>query len=223
AAEAAGTAIGGICLSLHRRIAPGSADPDVRRCAREVMARGLRVCHDLGVPVIQLAGYYCYYEDPNPDAERWYAQLLADAVPLAARLGVVMGIENVDGDDVTSLTKAMEFVDAVDSPYLQLYPDLGNIAEQGLDPGVELTAGEGHMVAMHAKDVRLGEPRRVEMGTGIVDWDRSFALLTAQDWSGRLMIEMWNDDAPDSLSRCTAARAFIEDRAASAGLLVVSP
>ena len=134
-----------------------------------------------------------------------------------------MGIENVDGDDVTSLTKAMEFVDAVDSPYLQLYPDLGNIAEQGLDPGVELTAGEGHMVAMHAKDVRLGEPRRVEMGTGIVDWDRSFALLTAQDWSGRLMIEMWNDDAPDSLSRCTAARAFIEDRAASAGLLVVSP
>ena len=223
AAEAAGTFIGGICLSLHRRIGPGSADPDVRRRAREVMARGLQVCHDLGVPVIQLAGYYCYYEDPNPDAERWYAQLLADAVPTAARLGVVMGIENVDGDDVTSLTKAMEFVDAVDSPYLQLYPDLGNIAEQGLDPGVELAAGEGHMVAMHAKDVRLGEPRRVEMGTGVVDWDRSFALLAAQGWSGRLMIEMWNDDAPDSLSRCAAARTFIEDRAGAAGLIVEAP
>jgi len=223
AAEAAGTFIGGICLSLHRRIGPGSADPDVRRRAREVMARGLQVCHDLGVPVIQLAGYYCYYEDPNPDAERWYAQLLADAVPTAARLGVVMGIENVDGDDVTSLTKAMEFVDAVDSPYLQLYPDLGNIAEQGLDPGVELAAGEGHMVAMHAKDVRPGEPRRVEMGAGVVDWDRSFALLAAQGWSGRLMIEMWNDDAPDSLSRCAAARAFIEDRAGAAGLIVEAP
>ena len=223
AAEAAGTFIGGICLSLHRRIGPGSADPDVRRRAREVMARGLQVCHDLGVPVIQLAGYYCYYEDPNPDAERWYAQLLADAVPTAARLGVVMGIENVDGDDVTSLTKAMEFVDAVDSPYLQLYPDLGNIAEQGLDPGVELAAGEGHMVAMHAKDVRPGEPRCVEMGTGVVNWDRSFALLAAQGWSGRLMIEMWNDDAPDSLSRCAAARTFIEDRAGAAGLIVEAP
>ena len=223
AAEAAGTDIGGICLSVHRRIGPGSADPAVRRRAREVMARGLQVCHDLGVPVIQIAGYYCYYEDPNPDAERWYAQLLADAVPLAARLGVVMGIENVDGDDVTSLTKAMELVDAVDSPYLQLYPDLGNIAEQGLDPGVELAAGEGHMVAMHAKDVRPGEPRRVEMGTGVVDWDRSFALLAAQGWSGRLMIEMWNDDAPDSLNRCATARTFIEDRAAAAGLAVVAP
>ena len=79
------------------------------------------------------------------------------------------------------------------------------------------------MVAMHAKDVRLGEPRRVEMGTGIVDWDRSFALLAAQGWSGRLMIEMWNDDAPDSLNRCATARTFIEDRVGAAGLIVEAP
>ena len=200
AADAVGTDVGGICLSIHRRIAPGSADPAVRRRAREVMARGLEVCHDLGAPVIQLAGYYCYYEDPNPDAERWYGQLLADAVPMAARLGVVMGIENVDGTDVTSIRKAMEFVDAV-----------------------ELQAGTGHMVAMHAKDVRRGEPRRVDVGTGIVDWDRSFELLRDQHWAGRLMIEMWNDDAPDSLERCAAAREFIERKAAGAGIDVLSP
>lgn len=111
AASDVGTDIGGVCLSIHRKIGPGSADPEVRAHAREVMARGLQVCHDLGAPVIQLAGYYAYYEEPNPDAERWYGELLADAVPLAARLGVVMGIENVDGNDVTSIRKAMEFVD----------------------------------------------------------------------------------------------------------------
>ena len=134
-----------------------------------------------------------------------------------------MGIENVDGTDVTSIRKAMEFVDAVDSPYLQVYPDLGNIAEQGLDPAVELQAGTGHMVAMHAKDVRRGEPRRVDVGTGIVDWDRSFELLRDQHWAGRLMIEMWNDDAPDSLERCAAAREFIERKAAGAGIDVLAP
>ena len=223
AADAVGAGIGGVCLSIHRRIAPGSADPAVRRRAREVMARGLRVCHDLGAPVLQVAGYYRYYEEPGPDAERWYGELLADAVPLAARLGVVMGIENVDGTDVTSIRKAMEFVRAVGSPYLQVYPDLGNIAEQGLDPAVELEAGKGHMVAMHAKDVRPGEPRRVEMGVGTVDWSRSFELLRAQHWAGRLMIEMWNDDAPDSVARCIDAREFIEDRAASAGIPVLAP
>ena len=223
AADDVGTSIGGICLSVHRRVGPGSADPQVRRRAREVMTRGLQVSHDLGAPVIQVAGYYAYYEQPHPDAERWYTQMLADAVPLAARLGVVMGIENVDGADVVSITKAMEIVRAVDSPYLQVYPDLGNIAEQGLDPAVELAAGAGHMIAMHAKDVRRGEPRRVEMGTGIVDWPTSFALLADQHWSGRLMIEMWNDDAPDSVQRCVAARRFIAGQAGAAGIAVVAP
>ncbi|BDA64772.1 L-ribulose-5-phosphate 3-epimerase [Actinomyces capricornis] len=220
AADDVGAAIGGVCLSLHRRIGPGSADPEVRRRARQVMTRGLEVCHDLGAPVIQIAGYYAYYEQPGPEAERWYRQMLADAAPMAARLGVVMGIENVDGHDVTSIRKAVELVREVDSPYLQVYPDLGNIAEQGLDPRVELAAGRGHMVAMHAKDVRRGEPRRVEMGRGIVDWDLSFRLLKDQHWAGRLMIEMWNDDAPDSLERCRQARAFIEDRARGAGIEV---
>lgn len=223
AAESVGTTIGGVCLSIHRRIGPGSADPAVRRRAREVMARGLRLCHELGAPVIQLAGYYCFYEKPHPDAERWYAELIADAVPLASRLGVVMGIENVDGDDVTSITKAMNFVTAIDSPYLQVYPDLGNVAEQGLDPATELEAGRGHMVAMHAKDVRRGEPRRVTMGEGIVDWGRSFSLLRAQNWAGRLMIEMWNDNAVDSIEQCVAAREFIEAEARGAGIPVVAP
>lgn len=223
AAEDAGVMIGGICLSIHRRIAPGSADPATRRRAREVMAQGLRACHEVGAPVLQIAGYYCFYEEPGPDSARWYAELLTDSVPLAARLGVVMGIENVDGVGVTSITRAMELVEEIDSPFLQVYPDLGNIAEQGLDPRIEVPAGRGHMVAMHAKDVRRGEPRRVEMGTGIVDWDLSFSLLADQGWAGRLMIEMWNDDAPDSVTRCVAARAFIEERARAAGIAIVGP
>ena len=223
AAEDVGTSIGGVCLSIHRRIAPGSADPQMRRRARRAMARGLEVCHDLGAPVLQVAGYYAYYEPTAAQAEHWYTQMLSDAVPLAARLGVVMGIENVDGEDVTSITKAVELVESVGSPYLQVYPDLGNIAEQGLDPATELAAGRGHMVAMHSKDVRRGEPRRVDMGNGIVDWDQSFRLLADQHWSGRLMIEMWNDDAPDSVDKCVVAREFIEAKATGAGIPVIHP
>ena len=219
-AEAAETVIGGVCLSVHRRIGPGSADPAVRQRARDVMAEGLRLCHDLGAPVLQVAGYYCYYEQMNDHAEQWYTDLLLDALPMAARLGVVMGIENVDGTDVTSIRKAMEFVKLADSPYLQVYPDLGNIAEQQLDAVTELKAGRGHMVAIHVKDVRPGEPRRVPMGEGTVDWDESFAILAEQNWRGRMMIEMWNDDAPDSNARSSSAREFIEDHLRTAGIPV---
>ncbi|BCQ02418.1 L-ribulose-5-phosphate 3-epimerase [Cutibacterium avidum] len=214
------TTIGGICLSVHRRIGPGSADPTVRQRAREVMAEGLQLCHDLGVPVLQVAGYYCYYEQMNDQSEQWYTDLLIDAVPMAARLGVVMGIENVDGTDVTSIRKAMEFVKLAHSPYLQVYPDIGNIAEQQLDATIELEAGRGHMVAIHVKDVRPGEPRRVPMGEGTVDWDDAFAILAKQGWRGRMMIEMWNDDAPDSSDRSVSAREFIEERLRTAGIPV---
>ena len=219
-AEAAETVIGGVCLSVHRRIGPGSADPAVRQRARDVMAEGLRLCHDLGAPVLQVAGYYCYYEQMNDHAEQWYTDLLLDALPMAARLGVVMGIENVDGTDVTSIRKAMEFVKLADSPYLQVYPDLGNIAEQQLDAATELEVGRGHMVAIHVKDVRPGEPRRVPMGEGTVDWDESFAILAEQNWRGRMMIEMWNDDAPDSNARSSSAREFIEGHLRTAGIPV---
>ncbi|WCC80641.1 L-ribulose-5-phosphate 3-epimerase [Cutibacterium equinum] len=219
-ADEVGTMIGGICLSVHRRIGPGSADPAVRQKARQVMADGLQLCHDLGAPALQVAGYYCYYEPMNDHAEQWYADLLLDAIPMAARLGVVMGIENVDGTDVTSIRKAMEFVRLADSPYLQVYPDLGNIAEQQLDATTELKAGRGHMVAMHVKDVRPGEPRRVPMGEGTVNWDESFAILAEQGWRGRMMIEMWNDDAPDSNERSASAREFIEQRLHGAGIPV---
>ena len=33
------------------------------------MGEGLQLCHDLGAPVLQVAGYYCYYEQMNDHAE----------------------------------------------------------------------------------------------------------------------------------------------------------
>ena len=92
------------------------------------------------------------------------------------------------------------------------------LGEQQLDAATELEAGRGHMVAIHVKDVRPGEPRRVPMGEGTVDWDESFAILAEQTWRGRMMIEMWNDDAPDSNRRSASARTFIEDHLRAAGI-----
>ncbi len=223
AADRAGVALGGLCLSVHRRIAPGSADPAVRRRAREVLVDGIDLCADLHIPVLQLAGYYAFYEEPSPQARQWYVDCLRYGAEYAARRGILLGIENVDGTDVVSISAAMDVVDEVGSPWLQVYPDIGNIAEQGKPITAELRRGAGHMVAMHAKDVRRGEPRRVPMGEGIVDWDEAFAELARQHWSGRLMIEMWNDDADDSAERSAAARRFIEDRLRAAGIAVHQP
>jgi len=218
-----GVQIGGLCLSVHRRIAPGSNDPAMRARAVEVLFNGIDLCADLGIPVLQLAGYFAYYEDAPDDARDGYVDCLRKGTEYAARKGVALGIENVDGRDINAISAALTVVDEIDSPWLQLYPDIGNLAEQGLDVVAELTRGQGHMLAIHVKDVRRGEPRRVPMGEGIVPWDLAFAELARQHWSGRIMVEMWNDDAADSVDTSAAAKTFIQNGLGRAGIAVWEP
>ncbi len=221
-AQCAGVDIGGICLSLHRKVMPGSADPAMRAQALQVYADGIRLAHDLGVPVVQVAGYYAHYEPDDPAARGRYVDTLAAAVPLAAQAGVMLAIENVDGHDIAAVGDAVAVADEIGSPWVQVYPDVGNIAEHGGDATQELRDGEGRMVAIHVKDVLPGQPRRIPFGAGVADFDAAFAELARQRWSGRMMLEMWNDDAPDSVATCIAAREFITDKLARAGLALVT-
>lgn len=222
AAAKTGVQIGGVCLSLHRRIMPGSADPEIREQAYQVYIKGIDLCRRLGVGVLQVAGYFAYYEEDDDDARARYIDTLARAIPYAATAGVILGIENVDGHDIASIPDAMAVLDECPSAWLQVYPDIGNIAEHGGDARTELAAGENHMVAIHVKDVLPGEPRRIPLGEGVADFPAAFAELARQGWCGRMMIEMWNDEAPDSIQRCENARLTVEKWLAEAGIRVVS-
>ncbi|AGW42488.1 sugar phosphate isomerase/epimerase [Leifsonia xyli subsp. cynodontis DSM 46306] len=217
----AGVRLGGLCLSAHRGIGPGSADPAVRAEAAAIYRDGIRLAHDLGMSVLQVVGYYAYYEEPDQGQRRRWVDVLAQAVALAAREGVILGIENVDGHDITSIGAAMRVVEEIGSPWLQLYPDIGNLAEQQLDTRAELAVGAGRMVALHVKDVRVGEPRRVPFGEGIAQFDVAFSELARQDWCGRLMLEMWNDDADDSAVVAARSRDLVALWLADAGIPVV--
>ncbi|MDR0432105.1 MAG: L-ribulose-5-phosphate 3-epimerase, partial [Bifidobacteriaceae bacterium] len=177
AADRAGVRIGGICLSLHRAVMPGSADPAVRAQARAVYRDGIQLAAELGAKLVQVAGYYAHYEAPDPGARARYIDTLEWAVPLAAREGVMLGIENVDGCDIASIPDLMEIVNEIRSPWVQAYPDIGNIAEHRGDTQAELRAGQGHMVALHVKDVFPGRPRRVPFGEGVADFDAAFTEL----------------------------------------------
>lgn len=212
--------IGGLCLSAHRSIAPGSADPAMRRRALEVLLDGIDLCHDLGAPLLQIAGYYAYYENPRDGARADYIDVLRQGSQYAARRGVLLGLENVDGTDVVSVEESLRVAAEIDSAWFGLYPDVGNFVVQSRDVIPEIRAMAGHALALHVKEARPGEPRRVPMGEGDVPWDQAFVELAAQGWSGRMMIEMWNDGAPDSEDIASSARAFIVAALERAGITV---
>jgi len=220
AAARAGIEIGGLCLSAHRTIALGSADPAQRERALEILLQAIDLARDLGATIVQIAGYYAHLEVPREDARADYIDVLRVGADYAALRGVVLGIENVEGTDVVSIDAALAIVDEVGSPWLGIYPDIGNFVVQSRDVATEVRAAAGRALAWHVKDARPGEPRRVPMGRGDVPWDVAFAELAAQHWSGRVMVEMWNDDADDAETIAADAGAFIAGRLAAAGIPV---
>lgn len=222
AAKNSGVQIGGICLSAHRKVMPGSRDAAVRRQAKDVYRKGINLAYDLGAPVVQVAGYFNYYEEPWVDAKRYYVDALAQAGEYAARAGILLGIENVDSSGLRSIPEAVKVIKEIDNPYVQLYPDIGNIAEHRGDEHEELQAAKGHILAIHVKDVLPGQPRKIPFGKGIVNWEKAMATLAQQNWCGRMMLEMWNNDNPDASEICKKSRATVFSWLQNAHIEVIS-
>ena len=58
-----GVPVRSMCLSGHRKYPFGASDPDVRRRGMEIMGKAIALADDLGIRIIQLAGYDVYYEN----------------------------------------------------------------------------------------------------------------------------------------------------------------
>ena len=208
-----------MCLSGHRKYPLGSADPATRQRAFDIMQKAVDFAVDVGVRIIQLAGYYVYYEPHTNDSLPRYQEGLAQGLEWAGKAGVMLALENVDGNDVDSVTQAMVFVDAFNSPWFQVYPDIGNLSEHGLDVCAELELARGHMVGLHVKDTIPGEPRRVPFGEGTTPFVAAFEKLAEMNFAGPVLLEMWNDDSPDSLRIVQEARAWVTARMREGGLI----
>lgn len=79
-----GVAIRSMCLSGHRRFPFGSKDPAIRENAHAIMDKAIQFAGELGIRVIQLAGYDVYYEDYTEDSVRLFGEGMQWAVERAA-------------------------------------------------------------------------------------------------------------------------------------------
>jgi L-ribulose-5-phosphate 3-epimerase UlaE len=122
---------------------------------------------------------------------------------------VLLGLENQEQGCVCSASTAVEVIRHVSSPYLKLYMDVGNLIVNRCDVAAEIEAARGHLIALHVKDARPNEPRRVPFGEGQVPFATVFRQLAAMRFHGPVTIEMWNEDRPDAAEVCGQARQWI--------------
>lgn len=202
-----------MCLSGHRRYPLGSHDPAIRGKGMEIMKKAIQLADDLGIRIIQLAGYDVYYEDSSEETTTYFVENLKKATEMAARAGVVLGFETMETEFMNTVEKSMKYVNMVSSMYLNVYPDIGNITNAtktyGTDVLEDLRAGKGHLVAMHLKETIPGVFREIPFGTGHVDFES--AIKTAWELGIRKFVTefwytgnpAWNQDLLDANGRMT--------------------
>ena len=113
-----------MCLSGHRKYPLGSSDPQVCGRGMEIMQKAIQLADDLGVRIIQLAGYDVYYEESSLETKKRFLTNLKKAVNMAERTGVLLGFETMENEFMNTVEKAMKYVTLVGSSYLNVYPDI---------------------------------------------------------------------------------------------------
>ena len=163
-----------ICLSAHRRFPLGDPDPAVQRRSLAIMEEAIALAVRLGVRIIQIAGYDVYYKPSDEHSRAVFGDNLGLCVAMAAREGVILAFETMETPFMDTVEKAMYWVRRFPSPYLQVYPDIGNITNAALLYGspvsADLEQGAGHIAALHLKETKPGVYREVPYGTGHVDF-----------------------------------------------------
>ncbi len=82
-----GVRVPSMCLSAHRRFPLGSEDDAVRHQGLEIMRKAIQLAQDVGIRVIQLAGYDVYYQQANDETRRRFRDGLKQSVEMASRAG----------------------------------------------------------------------------------------------------------------------------------------
>ena len=213
-----GTPIYAMCFSAQRRFSLGSLGREKHEKAMEIMEKAIDFAADLGIRIIQLAGYDCYYEQSNEETREEFIKNLKIAAQMAARKGVLLGFETMmDRTFIDTVEKAMCYVNMVNSPFLGVYPDIGNLAGARNDFGYEksveddLRTGAGHILAAHLKETKPGKDRSVPWGTGLTDYIGDITVLKhlgVRMFNG----EFWCDDPEHWEENMKASCEFLRDK-----------
>ncbi|OYO67812.1 L-ribulose-5-phosphate 3-epimerase [Lachnotalea glycerini] len=193
-----------MCLSGHRKYPLGSQDPKICKYGMEIMEKAIQLADDLGIRIIQLAGYDVYYEESTIETRKIFEHNLRQATLMSARAGVLLGFETMETEFMNTVEKSMKYVSMINSTYLNVYPDAGNITNAAVYYGTsveeDLKSGAGHITSIHLKETVPGKFREISFGSGHVNfesviktaWELGIRKYVTEFWY--IGQEKWKED-----------------------------
>jgi hexulose-6-phosphate isomerase len=217
------------CLStgLYWGYSLSANDELTRRTALNIAKAQIQAAHDLSLKYILLVpGAVKVTFDPKSEKvpyqavwERASKAIGEELEPLAKKLGVIIGLENVGNDFLLIPGEFKKFIDQFKSPYVRMYFDAANVVYNSRRPCVGDPAywiGElGDRIAkVHIKDFLAGHPEKdinglgCNIGEGIVPLERTISALKKIGYEGSIAAEvmlfgqqaLWTPDVPTKAS-----------------------
>lgn len=195
-----GINIRSMALSGQRKYPMGSLNDEIRSKSMEIIEKAIKLADQLGIRIIQLAGYDVYYEKGNEKTKKLFLENLKKATEIASKYGVMLAFETMETPFMDTVEKARAVVEYINSPFLKIYPDLGNIKNSsviyGHDVIDDIKKGANLTVAAHIKESVPGHYREIPFLTGHVNFKECLEAM----WSigvRRFVTELWYIGAED--------------------------
>ncbi|UCD27391.1 MAG: sugar phosphate isomerase/epimerase [Planctomycetota bacterium] len=193
----AGLQIASLACGLFWETSYASPDPKVREQAYQLTIAGLDRARWIGSPVLLVVPGVVRraktktLEIGYADALAFSCDMLKNLAYEAATRGVIVAIENVWDNILISPVETREFIDRINSPWVGVYFDVGNVMRYGV-PQDWITTLAQRIVRVHLKDFQLDAGNRngfCSLGEGDVDWAAVVAALQSIGYQGPLTYE----------------------------------
>lgn len=199
-----GISIDSLCVSALTKYALGDLDETKSSRGLDIIKNAIKLAYDLGVRIIMIPGYDIYFGESNDKTKAKYIENLKIVAEEASKYGVVVGFETMENEFMNTATKAMEYVHILNSQFIAVYPDCGNITNAiktyNIDFREDLKSANGKLISMHLKETIPNVYREVPYGTGHVNfnevidsaWEFGIRKFVTEFWdTGK---ENWHED-----------------------------
>lgn len=183
ASEATGMSVHGLVDMKHWENRLSSPDPKQRELGVNYLEQALRDAKDFGgFSVLLVPGRVTGADETHDDVWNRSIVEIRKVLPLASRLGVRILIENVWNGFCETPEQYRDYVDAIDSPWVGAYFDIGNCRKFGPSEDWIRTLGS-RIVKLDCKD--WGKSNGFcKIGDGDVDWPAVRQALAEIRFSG---------------------------------------
>ena len=202
AAEASGLRIHSVMNQAHWQFPLSAADPEVVTKSMAGMETSLRNAHLWGADTVLLVPAVVNAQTSYRDAWQRSQQQIRKLIPLAAKLKVVIAVEEVWNKFLLSPIEFARYVDDFNSPWVKAYFDVGNVLIWAYPQDWIRTLGK-RIVKLHIKDFQFKQDPQtrkrvadfVALREGEIDWKEIYNALAEIGYRGTATVELPGGDA----------------------------